>query len=150
PAALPKNVTRFSKKLVFDRAVDAAEAGLRVTLHEPIPDSALQLLMDFIGSNYPRLADLTAKAEDVPAAQADFAAFDDLRRRSVRGDVFAQAVASLLKPGVDSMGAAAFHQELARKVSYRPGHISVLIDPAGSPLPVSLTLVDGQNRRVGG
>src|SRR5439155_21225693 len=51
---------------------------------------------------------------------------------------------------VDSMGAAAFHQELARKVSYRPDHISVLIDPAGSPLPVSLTLVDGQNRRVGG
>ncbi|MEQ1872012.1 MAG: hypothetical protein ABL961_18505, partial [Vicinamibacterales bacterium] len=37
-AALPKDVSRFSKQIVFDRAVQVAEAGMRVSLHEPVPD----------------------------------------------------------------------------------------------------------------
>ena len=59
-AALPKDVARFSKKLIWDRAIEVAEAGLRVTLHEPLRDGATQLLMDFMGSNYARLPDVSA------------------------------------------------------------------------------------------
>src|SRR6185436_16012194 len=55
-AALPRDVTRFSKKIVWDRAVEVAEAGFRFTLHETLPDTAAQLLMDFAGSGYARLA----------------------------------------------------------------------------------------------
>ena len=150
PAALPKDVSRFSKKLVFDHAVEVAAAGLRVTLHEPTGDSALQLLMDFMGSNVGRLAQLTPNADDVPAARADYAAFDDLRRRSVRGDVLAQAVASLMQPNLASEGAAAFHLDLAKKISYRPAHLSVIVDSGAQPLPVALTLIDAQGRRLGG
>ncbi|MCU1383321.1 MAG: LamG domain protein jellyroll fold domain protein [Acidobacteria bacterium] len=150
PAALPKDVSRFSKKLVFDHAIEVAEAGLRVTLHEPTGDSALQLLMDFMGSNVSRLPQLIPTPEDAAAARVDYAAFDDLRRRSVRGDVLAQAVASLLQPSLASGGAAAFHLDVARKISYRPGHISVIVDSGAQPLPVALTLLDAQGRRLGG
>src|SRR5207244_4054522 len=148
-AALPKDIARFSKKIVFDRAVEVAEAGLRVSLHERVPDSAAQLWMDFLGSDYARLDSLT-KPADLPFAQTDFAGFDELRRRSVRGDVLAQAVTALLAEDLAAKGASAFHRELAQKISYRPGHISVLVSSASGTLPVELTLVDSQQRRLGG
>src|SRR6185312_7981901 len=53
-AALPKDVKRLSKQIVFDRAVQIAEAGFRVALHEPVADSAAQLAMDFVGSDFAR------------------------------------------------------------------------------------------------
>ncbi|MEQ1868664.1 MAG: Ig-like domain-containing protein [Vicinamibacterales bacterium] len=148
-AALPKDIKRFSKKLIWDRAIEVAAAGLRLTLHEPLRDDATQLLMDFMGSNYGRLADRVHDPDDLAFARTDFAGFDDLRRRSVRGDVFAQAVAALMKDDLSSNGPAAFHHDLAQKISYRPGHISVLISSMG-PLPFSMSLVDGQGHRLGG
>ena len=150
PSALPKDVQRFSKKLIWDRAIEVAAAGLRVNLREPIRDSASQLLMDFMGSNYLRLPDRIANPEDLEFAKTDFSGFDELRRRSSRGDVFAQAVAALMKPDLASAGAAAFHHDLAQKISYRPGVISVLISAAGSSLPVTLRLVDGAGHSLGG
>jgi len=146
-SALPKDIARFSKKLIWDRATEVAAAGLRVTLHERLRDGATQLLMDFIGSNYARLPDRISNPDDLAFAKTDFAGFDALRRRSVRGDVFAQAVAALLKDDLASMGASAFHRDLAEKISYRPAHISVLLSAAG-PLPVAMSVVDSQGRRV--
>jgi hypothetical protein len=148
-AALPKDIQRFSKKLIWDRAIEVAAAGLRVGLHESMRDTASQLLMDFIGSGYARLADRISDPEDLAFARDDLAGFDDLRRRSSRGDVFAQSVAALLTADLASAGAAAFHQDVARKISYRPAHISVLIS-GGTTLPVRLTLVDAAGRRLGG
>jgi hypothetical protein len=148
-AALPKDVTRFTKKIVFDRAIEVAETGFRRSLHEPVRDNAAQLLMDFMGSNFPRLPELTTPA-DLDGARADYRGFDELRRRSVRGDVFALAVAQQLWPDLALLGAAAFHHDFTEKVGYRPQHVSVLVTSGAGPLPVSLTLVDGQGRRVGG
>ncbi len=148
-AALPKDVKRFSKKLIWDHAIEVASAGLRVTLHEPLRDSASQLWMDFVGSNYARLQDRFTNPDDLDFARTDFLGFDDLRRRSSRGDVFAQAVAALMQPDLASAGPAAFHHDLAEKISYRPGHISVLLSAPG-PLGVTLSLVDGAGRRLGG
>ena len=54
-AALPRDVLRFSRQIVLDMAVAVAEAGLRVSLHEPLRDSATQLAMDFFGSAFARL-----------------------------------------------------------------------------------------------
>jgi hypothetical protein len=147
--ALPTDVKRFSKKLVWDHAVDVASAGLRVTLHEPVRDSATQLLMDFMGSRYPRLAESSATPEDLAFAKTDYEGFDDLRRRSVRGDIFADAVAALMRPSLVSMTAAPFHHDVAQKISYRPGHISVLI-AGGTQLPFAMSLVDAAGRRLGG
>src|SRR6185503_13317713 len=94
--ALPKDVKRMSKQIVFDRAVQAAEAGFRIRLHERMPDSVAQLAMDFIGSDFARLASFHATPADLEFARNDFIAFDDLRRRSIRGDTFAASVGSLL------------------------------------------------------
>ncbi len=146
--ALPKDVARFSKKVVFDRAVETAEAGFRLSLGEPLPDGAAQLLFDFAGSNYGRLAERAAAAE-LPFLRKDVEGFDALRRRSVRGDVFARVVADLLASELVGQGAEGFHRALAEKVSYRPAHLSVLLSAPG-PLPFTLTLVDGQGRRLGG
>ncbi|MGE5199651.1 MAG: hypothetical protein ACM3H9_08425, partial [Rhodospirillaceae bacterium] len=147
--ALPKDVARFSKQVVIDRAIEVAEAGLRVSLHEPLPVSAAQLLMDFAGSNVGRLADL------YPAADQDFhlgnfTGFDALRRTSVRGDVFAGAVAGLLAPGLQADGAAAFHRGLGEQWNYRPGFVSVLLAGQGGPAAFDITLIDAQGRAVGG
>ncbi|MEO8677871.1 MAG: carboxypeptidase regulatory-like domain-containing protein, partial [Vicinamibacterales bacterium] len=147
-AALPRDVPRLSKQIVLDRAVQIAEAGFRISLHEPPADSAVQLAMDFIGSDFTRLASLSPGAGDLEFARQDFTAFDDLRRRSVRGDTFASAVGKLLAPDLASRGAAAFHRQLAEKVAYRPAHLSVLAVGNG-PLPYTISLVDAQGRRIG-
>jgi hypothetical protein len=148
-AALPSDIARFSKKMVWDRATDLATAGVRLTLHEPLRDDATQLLMDFMGSNYARLADRVSNPDDLAFAQTDYAGFDGIRRKSVRGDVFAQAVAALMQDDLVSLGPATFHHDLATKISYRPPHISVLVSSA-TQLPVTMSIVDGQGRRLGG
>jgi hypothetical protein len=148
-AALPKDVTRFSKKIVFDRAIEVAQAGLRIRLHEPTHDSAAQLWMDFIGSDFQRLPALQSRPDDLEFARKDFLGFDELRRRSVRGEGLADAVAAQLAERLAAQGPLAFHQDLAQKISYRPGHLAVLAASAG-PLPVELAVIDGQQRRVGG
>ena len=149
-AALPIDVKRLSKQIVFDRAVQAAEAGLRISLHEPVPDSVAQLEMDYIGSDIGRLASLHPNAADRPFVEADFIAFDELRRRSVRGDLLATVVGAHLAPEVATLGAIGFHRSFAEKTSYRPAQLSVLIAGDGGLLPFAATLVDAQGRRIGG
>jgi hypothetical protein len=149
-AAVPPDLSRFSKKIVLDRAVEAAEAGLRISLHEPLPDSVAQLAMDFIGSNYNRLPTLV-KPADLLFEQDNFKGFDELRRKSVRGDAFARAVAAELAGGLHSSSVAAFHRQLGERWSYRPAHVSVLAAAASSvATPYELSIVDGSGRRLGG
>ncbi|WP_211360494.1 carboxypeptidase regulatory-like domain-containing protein [Geobacter argillaceus] len=149
-AALPKDVLRFGKKIVWDRGIETAEAGFRYALHEELPATASQLLMDFMGSNYSRIAELYPNQADRDAAVTDFTGFDDLRRRSVRGDTFAAAVANILKDEVAAKGALAFHRDLATRLAYRPGFVSLLATGDSGPLPVTISLVDGSGKRLGG
>ena len=150
PAAAPAGLSRFSRKIVLDRAVETAEAGLRVSLREPVPDSVAQLAMDFIGSNYGRLASLV-KPADLAFEKTNFEGFDEVRRKSVRGDGFATAVAGVLANTFASQGAAAFHEWLAGRWSYRPAHLSVLAAGAGgAQSPYELTMLDASGRRIGG
>jgi protocatechuate 3,4-dioxygenase beta subunit len=149
-AALPPDLSRFSKKIVLDRAVETAEAGLRVSLHEPLPDSVAQLAMDFMGSNYNRLPTLV-KPADLTFEQDNFRGFDELRRKSVRGDVFARAVAAELASSVQTQGVGPFHRHLGEKWSYRPEHVSVFASATpGSAAPYELSVVDSAGRRLGG
>jgi len=148
-AALPKDVLRFGKKIVWDRGIELAEAGFRYSLHEELPATASQLLMDYMGSNFNRIAQLYPAA-DQDAERGDFTGFDDLRRRSTRGDVLAQAVADILKDELSAKGTLPFHRDLATRLAYRPGFISVLANGDGGPAPVTVTLVDGGGKRLGG
>ena len=150
PAALPKDTPRFSRQIVLDMGVATAEAGLRVSLQEPLRDSSTQLALDFFGSEFGRLPSIAANPGDLQFAQDNYVGFDDLRRKSIRGDVFAQAIADLLWTDFAGLGTAAFHRDVAEKTSYRPDHISVLIGSTGAPLPFTLKIFDSQNRQVGG
>jgi hypothetical protein len=153
PAVFPKNLTRFSKRVVLDRAVETAEAGFRASLGEPLAMSTANLLMDFLGSEYLRLS------EKVPAndttgllalLQRDVQGFDLLRRLSFRGDVFAGQIATTMQPAVGN-DPIAYHRSLAEQFTSRPGHLSVLVSTAdGSPVPVDAVLVDAAGRRLGG
>lgn len=148
--SLPKDVRRFSRQIVWDRAIEVAGAGFRYSLHEPLVDTVKHLLLDFAGNNYAWLSETNTAAASLKAAKDDYAGFDDLRRRSVRGDVFATAAAAVLGPDLASMGVEAFHRDFAEKVSFRPSHISVVVGSAGAPLPISLSVADSAGRGLGG
>ena len=150
-AARPKDIPWFSKQIVLDRAVEVAEAGFRVSLHEPLADSAAHLAMDVMGNRYGWLPQVHAQPDTLAAAQQNVIGFDTLRRQSVRGDRFADAVAAVLAPDFAARGAEAFHAELASRWSYRPAHISALLSGSGGGAPpYRVSIVDGQGRRAGG
>jgi hypothetical protein len=148
-AALPADVARFSKKIVYDRAIDVAEAGFRISLHEPEHTSVSHLLFDVAGNGVASSAAGAPDAAEREFVEGDYAAFDQLRRRSVRGDVFAGAVGAALESHVASLGAAAFHRHLAEQISWRPATLSVLASTAAGPLPVRIVLVDAAGRATG-
>ncbi len=148
-AALPRDVIRFGRKIVWTRGIEVAQAGFRHSLHEPLPDTALHLLMDFMGSGFPRLSETYPKAEERQFEENDFTGFDDLRRRSVRGDILADAVAALAKDSFVANGGSAFQNDFSQKMSYRPAHLSVVLDGGGSTPPVTMSLVDPQGRVLG-
>lgn len=149
-AALPKDVLRFGKKIVWDRAIETAEAGFRYSLHEPLPAMASQLWMDFLGSNFGRIAELYPTKDAQDGAVSDFTGFDDLRRRSVRGDTLAAAVATILKDEAAAKGSGAFHRDLATRLAYRPGFVSVLATGDNGTLPVNISIVDATGKKLGG
>ncbi|MCU0256417.1 MAG: carboxypeptidase-like regulatory domain-containing protein, partial [Vicinamibacterales bacterium] len=149
-AAVPPDLQRFSKQVVFDHAIEVAEAGFRYSLGEPLADSALHLLADFAGSNYVRLAERVTKPEDLPFLQDDYEGFDLLRRRSFRGDVLAAAIARILADPLQQVGASAFHREVAGPLTSRAPHVSVLVAAASGTLPVELRLIDPNGRQLGG
>jgi len=148
-SAVPADLIRFSRQVVFDRAVETAEAGFRFSLGEPLPDSAAQLLMDFAGSSYPLVPE-RVEPDVVSFAQRDVEGFDLLRRRSFRGDVFADSVGRELAVLFGQGNPGAAHRALAEKWSYRPGHVSILLSGiGGAPLPVEAVLVDAAGRTAG-
>lgn len=160
-AALPRDVRRFGKKIVWTRGIEVAQAGFRVSLGqvqsptdpplgEPVADTAKQLLFDFMGSNYGRLPEQFAKPEELAFERDDFTGFDELRRRSVRGDVLADAVASLLSPDFLSMGGGEFQRDFSSKTAYRPPQVSVVLDGMGAAPPVTMSLIDPTGRVLGG
>lgn len=149
PAALPPDVKRFTEKIVWDRAVDVAEAGMRYDMHEPLEDTVIQLLMDFAGSDSGRLTELYPDEDERSVTENDFIGFDDLRRRSIRGDAFANEIGKILYDRFLTDGVETFHKNLAERISYRPPHLSVLIGTGGERLPFDLSIVDGEGNVTG-
>jgi hypothetical protein len=147
-AALPPNVTRFTRQIIYARAIQLAEAGFRSKFGEPIDTAAFQLAFDYAGNDYARIP-LERTPAEVPLEQADVRGFDDLRRQSRRGGAWADAIAGVWSPSIESLGASAFHARMAQEVSWRAGHVSALVWSSGV-LPYRVSIVDSQGRRVGG
>ena len=152
-AALPKDVQRFSKQIVLDRAVEVAEAGFRVSLHEPLRRQR-GAARDGLPrqQRIARLPQRIPQPDDLAFAQENFtrlrraappvASAATLRRR--RGRVLAP----------DARGARRRRRstrELASRWSYRPAHLSALVSACGgAPGAVPPQRLDAQGRRVGG
>ncbi len=152
PAALPKGLTRFSKQVVLDRGVETAEAGLRVSLGETMARSAGTLLFDFLGAEYAQLSTQVPAGDQtglLGILQRDVAGFDLVRRKSIRGDLLADAIAIEFADGALA-GARAFHQALAEQMTSRPAHVSVMVSGAGgTDLAFDASLVDDAGHRLG-
>lgn len=125
--ALPSSVLSISKATVTARAYDLSEAGLRVLIGDDRVKAVEDLTFDFLGS------DVYNKG------------FDSLRRSSTLGLELNRAIADILKTSVDSSGALSFQATLADKVSYRPGHLSVITTEA----PLRMRLTDTSGNRSG-
>ena len=148
-AAVPPDLIRFSKQVVIDRAVQAATTGLRISLGEGAPRAAADLWLDVLGSEYTQLAS-RVPANDTTGLlallQRDVRGFDLVRRRSFRGQRFAEAIGTVMGTGVTSD--AAWHEELAGQFTSRPGHVSILLSGPGAA-DVDATLVDPSGLRLG-
>ncbi|HCE69195.1 MAG TPA: hypothetical protein DER40_17340 [Geobacter sp.] len=125
--ALPATVLPISKQTVTSRAYDLSEAGLRILIGDDQVKAAIDLGFDFFGSD------------------AYNNGFDSLRRSSTMGLEFSRALGDIFKTGIDANGAIAFQAALADKVSYRPGHLSVI----SSNAPLRIRMTDAGGNRSG-
>jgi hypothetical protein len=125
--ALPASVLPISKSTITSRAYDLSEAGLRVLIGDNQVKAVEDLTFDLFGS------DVYSKG------------FDSLRRSSTMGLEMNRAIAGIFKTGIDASGVISFQAALADKVSYRPGHLSIIA--TGAPLRMRLT--DAAGNRTG-
>ena len=126
--ALPADVPDIDKGTVTDRAYDLSEAGLRILIGDTQAKALEDFTFDFFGSD-----------------RAD-GAFDHLRRASTQGKKLSQALAARFEQEIENTGLLDFQSGFARKVSYRPGHLSVITGAA----PVRVRLSDASGQRLGG
>ncbi|MDH3999497.1 MAG: hypothetical protein OET90_11760, partial [Desulfuromonadales bacterium] len=125
--ALPADVLPIAKRTVTDRAFDLSEAGLRILIGDQTVKAVEDFTLDILGSD-----------------KADHA-FDALRRSSTQGLKLNQAIAAIFQQEIDNVGLMSFQSDFADKVSYRPGHLSVVTSDA----PVRVLLSDASNIRAG-
>ncbi|HZV80812.1 MAG TPA: Ig-like domain-containing protein, partial [Geobacteraceae bacterium] len=125
--ALPASVLPISKTTITSRAYDLSEAGLRVLIGDNLVKAVEDLTFDLFGS------DVYNKG------------FDSLRRSSPMGLELNRAIAAIFKTDIDASGALSFQAALADKVSYRPGHLSVITSEA----PLRTRLTDASGNRSG-
>ena len=125
--ALPSTVLPITKGTVSSRAYEFSEAGLRVLIGDSLVKAVEDLTFDFLGS------DVYNKG------------FDSLRRSSSMGLDLNRAIAAIYKTEIDATGAIPFQAAFADKVSYRPGHLSIVTSAA----PLRLQLTDSSGNRTG-
>ena len=129
--ALPANIKRIKRVVVEKNALALAEAGLRVFLNEPIPNSLYNLLLDFYGSD----------EQDIP--------FDSLRRISYQASWFNNEVANIIKTEADAQGVIDFHRSFGDIVSNRKPLISVATGSGTGGAPLLMEIADSVKNRLG-
>lgn len=123
---LPSNVIRTSRRIVTEKALALAEAGLRVQLGQPVQDAVRDLLFDFYGSGEGTSVD---------------AGFDQLLRTTNAGTDLARAIGNALQSTVEIAGGAAAYERTASRVAASgPAFIAFAFgNAAGAPVSVRLT-----------
>ncbi len=142
--ALPPEAVRIDRGYVFDRAVKVAQAGLHVRFGESPLAASEDILMDFLGADLDRLAELHADDPTGRAtAERNLRAFDDLRRSADAGHAFADRFAAEIGKALVTQGLAGLQADWAGTFASRPAHLSFGVSSQGPPVHLRLEAADG-------
>ena len=147
----PEGLLPLGEQIVYDRATILSQAGQRVELQESLESVVRDLLLDWSGNGYARLSDRFGTGQEAARlrAEQDFRGFDELLRRSRRGQEFADVVGAVLADGIRTSGVHAFMEAWARETVSRAPQISALVAPSVSGLPLALQVTDPSARLLG-
>jgi Bacterial Ig-like domain/Carboxypeptidase regulatory-like domain/Bacterial Ig domain len=128
--SLPASVLPTTKTVVTEKALALSEAGLRVSLGEPLPAALRDLGTDFFGGS--------------PTGSPVDPGFDQVLRATPAGENFVSVLgANLAQPATLAGGAITYESQLAQVLSSGPNFISFAVGSGTGPAPVSVGLVNG-------
>ncbi len=128
---LPAGVIRTSKALVTQKALALAEAGLRQSLDETLPNTLRDLASDFFGGS--------------PVDPG----FDQVLRTTPAGQNFTSVLgANLAQPMIQAGGPLPYEFGLAQIEASGPNFVTFAIGSGTGAAPVSLTLTDGAGNQI--
>ncbi|MFZ1756163.1 MAG: carboxypeptidase regulatory-like domain-containing protein, partial [Caldilineaceae bacterium] len=136
----PIGLLPVDQSMIYERAFDLAAVGQRISLFEPELSAAWDLALDFSGNNLSRLTGNERITAD------DFAAFDELLRKSRRGEALSREFAAVFGQAVVGSSALNFQQRMATATLSRPPYFSVITgqDAGGGPVVLRVTAPDGK------
>ncbi len=128
---LPAGVTPTSRTVVTQKALALAEAGLRQSLGEPLPNALRDLGTDFFGGS---LVD---------------PGFDQVLRTTPAGQNFVTVLgANLAQPMTQAGGASAYELQLAQVEASGPNFVTFAVGNGSGAAPVSVRLTDGAGNQI--
>src|SRR5260370_26034042 len=128
---LPAGVTPTSRTVVTQKALALAEAGLRQSLGEPLPNALRDLGTDFFGGS--------------PVDPG----FDQVLRTTPAGQNFVSILgANLAQPMTQAGGAPAYELLLAQVEASGPNFMTFAVGNATGAAPVSVRLTDGAGNQI--
>ncbi len=128
---LPAGVTPTSRTVVTQKALALAEAGLRQSLGEPLPNALRDLGTDFFGGS--------------PVDSG----FDQVLRTTPAGQNFVSILgANLAQPMTQAGGAPAYELLLAQVEASGPNFMTFAVGNGTGAAPVSVRLTDGAGNQI--
>ncbi|MDR4506567.1 MAG: Ig-like domain-containing protein [Candidatus Scalindua sp.] len=139
--SLPAGITRMSKDIVFERALNLARGGMRIKFKDSEKLVIHDLLFDYLGAGI--------NEPEPGASKRDIEAFDLLRREVAPGPIVADTFAALMVKDVANNDIIAFQNGLAETERYRSPHLSVAVNSGSDPAPVRIQITDSEGKRLG-
>ena len=139
----PPGLQPLNRALVFQRVIDLAGAGQRVSLYEPLNTVARDLALDLLGNSG------SPSGPDAPFDAEDVRAFDTLLRNSARGAALMAVLGEIFATDAQALGPLSFQAAFAAQSASRPPHLSIVTGGDGGPAPVSLEPVRSPRPAVG-
>ena len=131
PNTLPAGVIQTSQNVVTQKALALAEAGLRQSFGEPLPNALRDLGTDFFGGT--------------PVDPG----FDQVLRTTPAGSNFVTVLgANLAQPMAQAGGAVAYELQLAQIEASGPNFMTVAIGSGTGPAPLSVVLLDAAGNQI--
>ncbi|CAB1056387.1 Flagellar hook-length control protein FliK, partial [Olavius sp. associated proteobacterium Delta 1] len=129
--SLPPSLTPIEFSTIRDKALELAEAGLRIRLFEHLTGVLQDLALDFLMDPEPEMG------------------FDHIRRHSSSGLKFTEALADSLNDSLEGADYLDFHKDLARRAVSRGDHFSVMMADGSSPAALLLNISDISGNHIG-